>query len=315
MKFYSVIIQDCRRKIHNFALLLNTSHNLAFPHSVLCSISEIFILPTSLLRLYFPGLLFMFIISSIIYTLLSPKSISEALIWHAESESHSVLSDSLQSHGPHPWNSPGQNAGMGCLFLLQGILPTQGSSPGLPHCGRIFYRLSHKGSPRILEWVPYPFSSGSSRPRNRTGVSCIADGFFTNWAMREAHNMTCYSNLYFKSSSGVYIHIHTAHRQTLWLLHLRQKLTSSSFPPPTQWAFTPIFYISVNSTILPSQELICWSRTTLTAYSSIIKSHELNSIYVKWRLHQFLFQQHPEPDVSYPQLIFHSSGRVIIFKA
>jgi len=32
--------------------------------------------------------------------------------------------------------------------------------------------LSHKGSPRILEWVAYPFSSGSSQPRNRTGVSC-----------------------------------------------------------------------------------------------------------------------------------------------
>ena len=41
-------------------------------------------------------------------------------------------------------------------------------------------------SPRILEWVAYPFSSGSSQPRNRTGASCIAGGFFTNWAMKEA---------------------------------------------------------------------------------------------------------------------------------
>ena len=40
-------------------------------------------------------------------------------------------------------------------------------------------------SPRILEWVPYPFSSGFSQPRNRTGVFCIADGFFNNWAFRE----------------------------------------------------------------------------------------------------------------------------------
>ena len=38
---------------------------------------------------------------------------------------------------------------------------------------------------RILEWVAYPFSSGSFPPRNQTGVSCIA-GVFTNWAMREA---------------------------------------------------------------------------------------------------------------------------------
>ena len=72
-------------------------------------------------------------------------------------------------------------------FLLQGIFPTQGSNSGLPHCRKILYQLSHKGSPKILEWVTYPFSSGSSQHRNRTRVSCIAGGFFTNWAIREAH--------------------------------------------------------------------------------------------------------------------------------
>ena len=70
--------------------------------------------------------------------------------------------------------------------LLQGITPTQGSNPGLPHCRQILYQLRHKGSLRILEWVAYSFSIGSSQPRNRTGVSCIAGGFFTNWAIREA---------------------------------------------------------------------------------------------------------------------------------
>ena len=53
-------------------------------------------------------------------------------------------------------------------------------------CVLILYQLSHKGSPRILEWVAYPFSSGSSRPRNWTRVSAIAGRFFTNWAMRES---------------------------------------------------------------------------------------------------------------------------------
>ena len=53
---------------------------------------------------------------------------------------------------------------MGSHSLLQGIFPTQGLSPGLPHCRQILYQLSHKGSPRTLEWVAYPFSSGSSRP-------------------------------------------------------------------------------------------------------------------------------------------------------
>ena len=42
------------------------------------------------------------------------------------------------------------------------------------------------GKPKVLEWGVYPFSRGSSQPRNRTGVSCIAGGFFTNWAIREA---------------------------------------------------------------------------------------------------------------------------------
>ena len=48
------------------------------------------------------------------------------------------------------------------ISKLQEILPMQGSNPGLPHCRQILYQLSHKGSPRILEWVAYPFSSRSS---------------------------------------------------------------------------------------------------------------------------------------------------------
>ena len=62
--------------------------------------------------------------------------------------SHSVVSYSLQPHGLYSsWNSPGQNTGVGSLSLLQGIFPTQGSNPGLPHCRQILYQLSHKGSP------------------------------------------------------------------------------------------------------------------------------------------------------------------------
>ena len=67
----------------------------------------------------------------------------------------------------------------GSLSLPQGIFPTQGLNLGLPHCGQILYQKSHKGSPRILEWVAYLFSR-SSQPKNWTGVSCIAGGFFTN---------------------------------------------------------------------------------------------------------------------------------------
>ena len=70
-----------------------------------------------------------------------------------ESESRSVVSDSLPPHGLQspwnysPWNSPGQNTGVGSLSLFQGIFPTQGSNPGLPHCRQILYQLRHRGSP------------------------------------------------------------------------------------------------------------------------------------------------------------------------
>ena len=97
------------------------------------------------------------------------------------------MSNSWQPHGLYsPWNSPSQNTGVGSLSLLQRIFPTQGLNPGLPHCKWILYHLSHRGSPRILEWVAYPFSSGSSWLRNWTRVSCIAGRFFTNWAIRKA---------------------------------------------------------------------------------------------------------------------------------
>ena len=82
--------------------------------------------------------------------------------------SRSVMSDSLPPHGLQPirllcpWDSPGKKIGVVCHALLQGILPVQGSNPGLPHCRQILYHLSHLGSPSILEWVAYPFSRRTS---------------------------------------------------------------------------------------------------------------------------------------------------------
>ena len=99
-------------------------------------------------------------------------------------ESPSVMSYCSWPQGLYsPWNSPGQNIGVGSLSFLLGIFPSQQLNPGLPHCRQILYQLSHKRSPRIPEWVAYPFSRGSSSSRNQTRVSCIASRFFTNWAM------------------------------------------------------------------------------------------------------------------------------------
>ena len=66
----------------------------------------------------------------------------------------SCVSDSLRPHGLWParllcpWDSPGKNTGVGYHALLQGIFPTQGSNPGIPHCRRILYHLSQSGGPR-----------------------------------------------------------------------------------------------------------------------------------------------------------------------
>ena len=69
-------------------------------------------------------------------------------------KSHSVVSNSLQRHGLYsPWNSPGKNTGVGGHSLLQGTFLTQGLNPGLLYCRRILYQQSHKGNPRILEWI------------------------------------------------------------------------------------------------------------------------------------------------------------------
>ena len=93
---------------------------------------------------------------------------------------------------------------MGSFSILQGIFPTQGSNPGLPLCRQILYQRSHQGSPRKLEWVAYPFSRGSSQPRNRTRVSCIAGEFFTNWAIREVL-IPLYSYIYKINCTMFYI--------------------------------------------------------------------------------------------------------------
>ena len=69
---------------------------------------------------------------------------------YSEVLNRSVVSYSLWPHGLYnPLNSPGQDTGVGSFSLLQWIFPTQGSNPGLLHCRKIIYLLSHKGSPSL----------------------------------------------------------------------------------------------------------------------------------------------------------------------
>ena len=93
------------------------------------------------------------------------------------SESHSVMSDSLRSHGLYsPWNSPGQNTGVDSLSFLQGIFPTQGLNPGLPHCRQILYQLSHKEN-----WTgsQFPPPGNLPDPGIKPASPVLAGGFFS----------------------------------------------------------------------------------------------------------------------------------------
>ena len=69
-----------------------------------------------------------------------------------------------------PWNSLGQNTGMGSFSLLQGIVPTQGLNPGLPHCRQILYQLSHKEAQEYWSGWPIPSPVDLSDPGIEPGV-------------------------------------------------------------------------------------------------------------------------------------------------
>ena len=120
----------------------------------------------------------------------SADSSALSLLYGSVCESRSVMSDSLQPQTIQSMEF--SRPGVGCLsFPSTADFPNPGIKPRSPALQVVLYQLNHEGSPRILEWVAYPFSSW---PRKWTGVFCIARGFFTNWAMREAQLSAYYFN-------------------------------------------------------------------------------------------------------------------------
>ena len=108
------------------------------------------------------------------------------------------MSDSLRPHGLYsPWNSLGQNPGVGSLSLLQGIFPTKGLNPGPLHC----LEKEMATHPSILAWrIPWTEeagglqSMGSQESDTTEWLShslhpCIAGGFFTSWVTRETQHI------------------------------------------------------------------------------------------------------------------------------
>ena len=107
------------------------------------------------------------------------------------------MCDSLWPHGLYSlWNSPGQNTGVVAFPFSRGSSQPRDPTQVSHIAGGFFTSWATMRNPRVLEWVAYPFSSRSFQPRNWTEVSGIAGGFFTNWAIREA---LC--------ESVIYIHI------------------------------------------------------------------------------------------------------------
>ena len=100
---------------------------------------------------------------------------SSLIVWSGENESCSVVSTCLWHHRLYsPWNSPGQNNGVGSLSLLQGIFPTQGLKLGLPHCRWILYHLSHQGKEKWSSSVV----SDSLRPMDYSLPGSSVHGIF-----------------------------------------------------------------------------------------------------------------------------------------
>ena len=100
--------------------------------------------------------------------------------FESESESHSVVSDSATPGLYSPWNSPGQNTGVGSPSLFQGIFPTQGSNPGLPHCRLDSLpaepqRKPYKSfrNPRTLDFLAFIFLHWSFSKEKKKNIAAV----------------------------------------------------------------------------------------------------------------------------------------------
>ena len=128
----------------------------------------------------------------------------------------SVVANSVRPHRgqptglPRPWDSPGKNTGVDCHFLLQSkkvksksevtqSCPTRSNSMDYSLPGSSVHGIFQA---RILEWVANSFSKGSSQPRDRTQLSCIAGRCFNLWVTMEAPKKTYMANKHMKRCSA-----------------------------------------------------------------------------------------------------------------
>ena len=154
------------------------------------------------------------------------------------------------------------------LFLLAPGRDLSGVYPGSKRT--VVHRILQA---RILEWVAFPFSRGSSQPRDRTSVSHIAGGFFTSWATRKPSKRTPHSNDPFWTFPSPPRHTvcrpegchHSASSQSPLIVTSHG---NSSFPKPqTTLALAPTLQCSFWSpTTSPHVAMFCVVRGHLSIY-------------------------------------------------
>ena len=169
------------------------------------------------------------------------------------SEGCSVVSDSLWPHGLYsPWNSAGQNTGVGSFSLLQGTFLTQGLNP---HCRQISYQMSHKGSPRILEWIAYSFSSRSSQSNRDLldcgWILCQLSRFFTNW-IPLIH--TLYFSIY---PTYVCVYVYSSSVTQLCLTFVTPWTATSQASLSFTISWSLLKFMSIESVMPPKHPLLC----------------------------------------------------------
>ena len=182
-----------------------------------------------------------------------------------------------------PWNSPGQKTGVSSLSLLQGSSQTRDPTQVSHIAGRFFTSWATREAQKYCsEWVPYPFSSRSSRPKNQIRVSCIAGGFFTNCAIREAF-LACWD-----------LPKSPRQRRTATKPHcfLCASIRPTSASESHLWLFTPFPPLSTIIHILPLSLLWILPRPVLQSLFSLPFRPSLTLVFSLWGICHLLFDQH-----------------------
>ena len=198
-----------------------------WPYSLFCTLH-----PCNLLILFL-----------VVFNLLFPFT-------YFESENHSVMSDSSRPHGIHsPWNSPGQNTGVGSLSLLQGIFLTQELNWGLLHCfpGGSEGKTSscNAGDPGS---IPGLERSPGERNGNPLQYSCLENPWMEEpgrlqsmWSQRVGHRLSDFTFPF--------------------LLHCRQILHQLSYEGNTYFTPAPsLFPLVTTSLVFVSMSLFCFAQ-------------------------------------------------------